>query len=88
MEMSHPDRTNLDEPDARRAYAPDIGRSSWSGAEYETEKAQTKDGAGGLEERTCARGRDMRLLKIGESRTRMRVYVTIYMIAAFFQLVR
>ena len=33
-----------------------------------------KDGAGGgpAEEQTCARGRCMRLLKIGESRTRMR----------------
>ena len=37
-------------------------------------RAQTKDGAGGgpAEEQTCARGRYMRLLKIGESRTRMR----------------
>ena len=41
--------------------------------EYEAEKAQTKDGAGGgpAEERICAWGRGMRLLKIGEPRTRM-----------------
>ena len=44
-----------------------------SEAEYESEQAQTKDGAGGgpAEERTCARGRGMRLFKIGESRTQM-----------------
>ena len=44
------------------------------GAEYEAGLAQTKDGAGGgpAEEWTCARGRGMRLLKIRESRTRMR----------------
>ena len=43
--------------------------------EYETERARTKDGAGGgpAEERTCARGRGVRLLKIGASRSRMRV---------------
>ena len=42
--------------------------------EYEAGLARTKDGAGGgpAEEQTCARGREMRLLKIGESRTRMR----------------
>ena len=41
---------------------------------YEAGLAQTEDGAGGgpAEERTCARGCGMRLLKIGESRTRMR----------------
>ena len=38
------------------------------------EQAQTKVGAGDgpAEERTCARGRGMRLLKIREFRTRMR----------------
>ena len=38
-----------------------------AGAEYEADKAQTKDSAGGgpAEERTCTRGRGMRLLKIG-----------------------
>ena len=56
-----------------RAYAQAVGRLSGSGAEYKAEKAQTKDGAcgGPAEERTCARGRGMRLLKIGESRTWM-----------------
>ena len=53
-----------------------VGTRSGIGAEYEAERAQTKtkDGAGGgpAEERTCARGRGMRLLKIGKSRTRMR----------------
>ena len=50
-----------------RACAQAIGRLSGSGAEYAAEKAQTKDGAGGgpAEERTCAWGRGMRLLKIG-----------------------
>ena len=64
-----------DEPDASRADAQAVGRRSGIGAdsEYEAEQAQTKDGAGGgpAEEQTCARGRGMRLLKIGESRTRM-----------------
>ena len=43
-------------------------------SEWITEWAQTEDGAGGgqAEEQTCARGRGMRLLKIGESRTQMR----------------
>ena len=38
-------------------------------AEHEAGQAQTKDGASGgsAEEQTCARGRGMRLLKIGES---------------------
>jgi hypothetical protein len=42
------------------------------GAEYGTEKAQTKDGAGGgpAGERVWARGRGMGLLKIEEARTR------------------
>ena len=63
-----------DQPDAGRADAQAVGRSSCIGAEYEAEQAQTKDGAGRgpAEERTCARGRGMRLLKIGESWTRMR----------------
>ena len=41
--------------------------------EYEAGQAQTKVGAGGgpAEERTCARGRALRRLKIRESRTRM-----------------
>ena len=60
----------MDEP---RAYAQAVGRLPGSGAEYEAEKAQTKDGAGGgpAEERTCARGRCMRLLKIWAFLTRM-----------------
>ncbi len=62
-------RADSDDPDARWAYDPAVGRGSGSGAEYKTEKAQTEDGAGGgpAEERTCARGRGVRLLKIGES---------------------
>ena len=45
--------------------------------EYEADQghqAQTKDRADSepAEERTCTRGRCMRMLKIGESRTRMR----------------
>ena len=67
-----------DEPDAGRANAQADGRHSGIGVEYsyETEKARTKDGAGGgpAEKRTCARGRCVRLLKIGASRTRMRVW--------------
>ena len=73
-ETRHPARADSDEPDTSRAYAQAVGRLSGSGAEYAAEKAQTKDGAGGgpAEEQKCARGRCMRLLKIGESRTRMR----------------
>ena len=63
-----------DEPDACRADAQVVGRRSGIGVECETERAQTKDGAcsGPAEEQPCARGRGMLLLKIGESRTRMR----------------
>ena len=72
-ESRHPAWADSDEPDASRADAQAIGRRSGIGAEYEAEKVQTKDGAGGgpAEEWTCERGRGMRLLKIGESRTRM-----------------
>ena len=76
-ETRHPARADSDEPDASRADAQAVRRRSGIGAEYEAERAQTKtkDGAGGgpAEERTCARGRAMRLLKIGASRTRLRV---------------
>ena len=74
-ETKHPARADSpDEPDAGRADAQAVGRRSGIGAEYEVEQAQAKDGADGgpAEERTCARGRGMRLLKIRESRTRMR----------------
>ena len=69
-ETSHPALADSDEPDASRAYAQAVGRLSRIGAEYEAEQAQTKDGAGGgpAEEQTCALGRGMLLLKIGESR--------------------
>ena len=72
-EARHPARAESDEPDATRADAQAVGRLSGIGAEYEEEKAQTKEGAGGgpAEEWTCARGRGMRLLKIGASRIRM-----------------
>ncbi len=62
-----------DEPDASRAYAQAAERLCGSGAEYEAEKAQTKDVAGGepAEERTYAWGRGMQLLRIGASQTRM-----------------
>ena len=54
--MRHPARA--DEPDASGACAQAVGRLGGSGAEYEAEKAQTKDGAGGgpAEEQTCAPG--------------------------------
>ena len=66
-ETRHPVRADSDEPDASRADAQAVGRRSGIGAEYEAERARTKDGAGGgpAEERTCARGRCMQLLKIG-----------------------
>ena len=50
------------------------GRRSGIGVEDGAQRAQTMDGAGGgpAEERTWARGRGAGLLKIGESRTRMR----------------
>ena len=69
-ETRHLALTDSDEPDASRADAQAVGRRSGIGAEYEAEQAQTKDGAGGglAEERTCVRGRGMRLLKIGERR--------------------
>ena len=69
-----PARADSDEPDAGRADAQAVGRRSFIGAECEEGLARTKDGAGGgpAEEQTCARGHGMRLLKIGESRTRMR----------------
>ena len=69
-----PARADSDEPDAGRAYGQAVGRRSGIGAGYEAGLARTKDGAcgGPAEEQTCARGRGMRPLKIGESRTRMR----------------
>ena len=47
---------------------------SAAGVEIEARRARTKDGAGGgpAEEQSWARGRGAGLLKIGESRTRMR----------------
>ena len=80
----HPARADSDEPDASRACAQAVGRLSGSGAEYEAEKAQTKDGAGGgpAEERTCAWGRGMRLLKIG------RGIGCEYVMTAFFRIGR
>ena len=73
-EIKHQALDDSDEPDACRADAQAVGRYSGIGVEYEAERAPTKDGAGGgpAEERTCARGRGMRLFKIRESRTRMR----------------
>ena len=72
-ETRHPALADSYEPDASRAGAQAVGRHSDIGVEYEEEQAQTKDGAGGrpAEEQTYARGRGMRLLKIGESRTQM-----------------
>ena len=66
-ETRHPAWADSDEPDADRADAQVVGRRSGIGAEYEVEQAQIKNGAGGgpAEERTCARGRGMRMLKIG-----------------------
>ena len=73
-ETRHPAQADSDEPDASRADAQAVGRRSGIGAEYEAGQARTEGGAGGgpAEEQTCARGRGMRLLKIGEFRTRMR----------------
>ena len=70
-ETRHPAQADSDEPDASRADAQAVGRRSAIGAEYEAGLARTEDGAGGgpAEEQTCARGRGMRLLKIGEFRT-------------------
>ena len=67
--ISHSAQPDSEEPDARRAYAPTVGRASGSGAEYDTEKAQTKGGASGgpAEERAWLRRRGMRLLKIEET---------------------
>ena len=69
-----PARADLDEPGTNRADTQAVGRSSGIGAECGAGLAQTEDGAGGgpAEEQTCSRGRGMRLLKIGEYRTRMR----------------
>ena len=74
-ETRHPSQADSDEPDASRADAQAVGRRSGIGTEYEAGLARTEDGAGGgpAEEQTCARGRGMRLLKIGEFRTRTRV---------------
>ena len=69
-----PARADSDELDMGRADIQAVGRRSGIGAEYEAGKARIEDGAGGApaEEQTCVRGRGTRLLKIGESRTRMR----------------
>ena len=69
-----PARADSDEPGKDRADAQAVGRRSGIRAEYEAGPARTEDGAGGgpAEEQTCARGHGMRLLKIGEFRTRMR----------------
>ena len=66
----HLARADSNEQDASKGLQ---SRLFGSGAVHEAEKAHTKDGAGGgpAEEWTCTRGRGMRLLKIGESRTRM-----------------
>ena len=45
--IRHSARADSDEWDAGRACAPAVGRASGSGAEWEAEKAQTKDGACG-----------------------------------------
>ena len=73
-ETRQPALADSDEQGASRADAQAVGRHSGIGVEYEAERAPTKEGAGGgsAEERTNARGRGMRLFKIGESRTRMR----------------
>ena len=72
-ETRHQALADSDELDATRAYAQAVGRLSVCGAEYEVEQAQTKDRVGGgpAEERTCARGRCMRPLKIGTYLTRI-----------------
>ena len=61
-----PARADSDELDKDRADGQVVGRRSDIGAEDEAGLARTEDGAGGgpAEERTCARGRGMRLLKI------------------------
>ena len=63
-----------DELGTVRAGRQATGRRSGIGVENEARQARTKDGAGGgpAEEQAWTRGRGMRLLKIGESRTRMR----------------
>ena len=73
-EIRHPAQADSDELDASRADAQAVGRRSSIGAEYEAGLDLTEDGAGGgpAEELTCAQGRGMRLLRITESRTRMR----------------
>ena len=73
-ETRHPAQPDSDEPDVSRADAQAVGRRSGIGAEYEAGLARTEDGAGGgpAEEQACARGRAVRLLKIGEFRTRLR----------------
>ncbi len=69
-----------------RKYAPAVRRASGSGAKYDTEKALTKEGAGGgpAEELAWTRGRGMRLLKIEEARTRseyvLRVQISLLML--------
>ena len=71
MRWSEPDS---DEPGTVRAGRQANGRSSGIGVKDEARWARTKDGAGGgpAEEQAWARGRGTGLLKIGESRARMR----------------
>ena len=71
VRWSEPDS---DEPGAVRAGRRAPGRRSGIGVEDGALWAQTTDGAGGgpAEEQAWARGRGTGLLKIGESRTRMR----------------
>ena len=71
VRWSEPDS---DEPGAVRAGREASGQRSDIGVEDGAKRAQAMDGAGGgpAEERTWARGRGTGLLKIGESRTRMR----------------
>ena len=79
-ETRHLARADPDEPDACRADAKVVERHSGVGVEYETERARTKDGAGGgpVEERTCAWGRGMRQLKIGHPGLRCEDGVTFF----------
>ena len=71
VRWSEPDS---DEPVAVLAGRRASGRRSGIGVEDGSQRARTKDGAGGgpAEEQAWAQGRGTGLLKIGESRTRMR----------------
>ena len=70
VRLSEPDS---DEPGTVRAGRQATGRRSGIGVEDEARRARTKDGAcGGPAEAGRVRGRGTGLLKIWESRTRMR----------------